>query len=70
MVVKQAKLALLLGPMGPFISERGWRDGRGFRDSVHRQFWISYSDVVAQESGVTGVVQVNGRVRDKLEAER
>jgi leucyl-tRNA synthetase len=62
-------LALLLSPMAPFIAEEVWQMVLGYPDSVHRQPWPEYDEAKAKEPIVTIVVQVNGRIRDKLQAE-
>ncbi len=62
-------MTLLLSPIAPFITEEVWQTVLGYRDSVHRQAWPVYDSALAQEEQVTIVVQVNGRVRDRLQVE-
>ena len=62
-------LTLMLSPMAPFISEEVWQNVLGNRESVHRQAWPSYDEALAAEPSVTIVVQVNGRVRERLHVE-
>jgi leucyl-tRNA synthetase len=59
-------LVLLLAPFAPHITEELWQR-RGGADSVHRQSWPTYDLSAAREATVTVVVQVNGRVRDRIE---
>ena len=59
-------LVLLLAPFAPHITEELWQR-RGGADSVHRQSWPRYDPDLARETKVTVVVQVNGKVRDRLE---
>ena len=60
------KLLLLLSPMAPHISEELWeRTGREF--SIHSQQLPSWDPELATDEVVTLVVQVNGRLRDRLE---
>ena len=60
------KLLLLLAPMAPHISEELWeRTGREF--SIHNQPLPSWDPELATDEVVTLVVQVNGRLRDRLE---
>lgn len=59
-------ITLLLAPIAPFISEEIWRGALGHDDSVHLQSWPKYDDDIAAEEEITLVVQVNGRVRDRL----
>ena len=60
------KLLLLLAPMAPHVAEELWEQtGRAY--SVHRQSWPEWDPDLAADEVVTLVVQVNGRVRDKIE---
>ena len=60
------KLLLLLAPMAPHVTEELWEQtGRAY--SVHRQAWPQWDPDLAADEVVTLVVQVNGRVRDKIE---
>ena len=59
-------LLLLLAPMAPHISEELWeRTGREF--SIHNQPLPPWDPELATDEVVTLVVQVNGRLRDRLE---
>ena len=56
---------LLLAPFAPHIAEELWaRLGGPY--SVHRQAWPTWDEALAAEEMVTLVVQVDGRVRDRL----
>jgi len=58
-------LVLLLAPGAPHIAEELWeRLGKPY--SVHLQAWPNYDPALAAEETVELVVQVNGRVRDRL----
>ena len=60
------KLLLLLAPIAPHISEELWeRTGHDY--SVHSQLLPEWDRALAADEVFTLVVQVNGRVRDKLE---
>jgi leucyl-tRNA synthetase len=59
-------LLLLLAPMAPYISEELW-SATGHTDSVHDQCWPEYDPLLIVDDMFTVVVQVNGKVRDKLE---
>jgi leucyl-tRNA synthetase len=58
-------LLLVLAPIAPFLTEELW-----FRlalpYSIHQQAWPSWDERLAAAESVTVVVQVNGKVRDKL----
>jgi len=59
-------LLLLLAPACPHIAEELWaRTGRPY--SIHQQPWPAWDEAVAAEETITLVVQVNGKVRDKIE---
>jgi leucyl-tRNA synthetase len=60
-------LVLMMAPMAPFIAEELWRTVLGGRGSVHQQRWPGFDPDLAREETVTMVVQVDGRVRDRIE---
>ncbi len=66
-VVKEGleALILLLAPFTPHITEELWR-AIGHTDSVHQQPWPVYDENALAEDEVTVVVQVNGRVRERI----
>jgi leucyl-tRNA synthetase len=59
-------LLLLLAPFTPHITEELWHR-LGKTESIHLQSWPRWDEAVAAEETVTLVVQVNGRVRDRIE---
>ncbi|MCA9896830.1 MAG: leucine--tRNA ligase [Ardenticatenaceae bacterium] len=59
-------MARLLAPIAPFIAEEVWCTVLGNSESVHRQDWPSYDEALTQNDEVTIVVQVNGKVRDRI----
>jgi leucyl-tRNA synthetase len=60
-------LVLLLAPMAPFIAEELWREVLGGQGSVHRQRWPEFDPDLTREETTIMVVQVDGRVRDRIE---
>jgi len=66
-------LLLMLAPETPHIAEELWQLRRGrseFRadESIHVQAWPAWDAEWAKAQAITLVVQVNGKVRDKIEA--
>jgi leucyl-tRNA synthetase len=60
-------LVLMMAPMAPFIAEELWREALGGRESVHLEAWPEFDPGLAREETVILVVQVDGRVRDRIE---
>jgi leucyl-tRNA synthetase len=59
-------LLLVLAPIAPFMAEELWmRWGRPY--SIHQQKFPKYDAALAAEEVFTLVIQVNGKVRGKLE---
>jgi leucyl-tRNA synthetase len=60
-------LLLLLAPTAPHMAEELW--GRaGYKYSVHNQPWPVWDESMVTSDEFTMVVQVNGKVRDRLTA--
>ncbi len=58
-------LALLLAPLAPYLAEELWAyQGGGF--SVHQQAWPQFDESLITEAQVELVVQINGKVRDRV----
>ena len=58
-------LVLLLAPVAPHISEELW-ERRGEPYSVHQQRWPAYDETLARAEMITLVLQVDGKVRDRI----
>ncbi len=58
-------MLLLLAPIVPHITEELWEQ-RGKVYSIHQQDWPTWDDEVAKEDEVTLIVQINGKVRDRI----
>ncbi len=58
-------LLLLLAPMTPHIAAEAWE--RRHDDHIHRYPWPVADPALAAEQSVTMVIQVNGKVRDRVE---
>ena len=60
-------LLLLMAPFTPHIAEELWvRTGHEY--SIHNQEWPTWDESLTQEETITLVVQINGKVRDKIPA--
>ena len=58
-------LVLLLAPLAPYVSEELWeRSGHSY--SVHQQALPTWDEEQTRDEEVTLVLQVNGKVRDKI----
>jgi len=68
-------LLLLLAPFTPHISEELWQKyfvqggTLNIRNSIHYQLWPKWNPKLVKEETITLVIQVNGKVRDKVEVE-
>mgnify|MGYP005844901673 CR=1 FL=1 len=58
-------LLLLLAPSAPHITEELWAR-RGLPYSIHSQPWPAWDEALVAEEQITLVVQIDGRVRDRL----
>ncbi|MEA2641512.1 MAG: leucyl-tRNA synthetase [Chloroflexota bacterium] len=61
-------LVLLIAPSAPHFAEELWHR-LGHRDSVHLQHWPTYDEAMTQDPTVMLIIQVNSKVRDKVEVE-
>jgi leucyl-tRNA synthetase len=62
-------VAQMLAPLAPFAAEELWREDLGHPESVHVSSWPSFDPDLAREDTVVLVVQVDGKVRDRVEIE-
>jgi len=58
-------LLLLLAPVCPHIAEELWQQ-TGHEYSIHNQSWPRWNKELAKEEEITLVVQVNGKLRDRI----
>lgn len=66
-VLKEAvkNLLLLLAPFAPFITEELW-EAIGGKGSIHKQSWPVYDLQAIAEEEVEIVIQVNGRIKERM----
>jgi leucyl-tRNA synthetase len=55
----------LLAPSAPHLAEELW-SRMGHPYSVHNEAWPEYDEELAKEEEITLVIQVNGKLRDKV----
>jgi leucyl-tRNA synthetase len=60
-------MALLIAPFAPHLAEELW-ERLGEPYSVHEQPWPEWDEAWVAEETITLVVQVNGKVRDRMQA--
>lgn len=58
----------LLAPFAPHLSEEIWRNVLGHRTSIHLEQWPKYNPKMLKAETFTLVIQINGKVRDTMEA--
>jgi leucyl-tRNA synthetase len=63
------KIVLLLSPFAPHVCEEIW-EKMGYDTLLSRSPWPGYDHDLAQEETVTIVIQVNGKLRDRIDVER
>ena len=61
-------LIKLMSPVAVHLTEEVWHD-LGAEGSIHEQKWPEWDENLAKASSITLVVQVNGKVKDKIEAD-
>ena len=59
-------LVQLLSPIAPHLSEEIWSI-LGYDDSIFDQSWLTYDSSLVLDDIITIVIQVNGKVRGKIE---
>ena len=58
-------LLLLLAPTAPHLTEELWQQ-TGHDYSIHNQSWPVWDEELAREEELTLIVQVNGKLRDRI----
>jgi len=58
-------LMLLLAPTAPHLTEELWQQ-TGHAYSIHNQRWPQWDEELAKNEEITLVVQVNGKLRDRI----
>jgi len=68
LAVVSEKLVLMLAPFAPHMTEELWNK-MGHKDTVHRAKWPVFSKEAAKKDEITIVIQINGKVRDKIDVD-
>ena len=58
----------LMSPVAVYLTEEAWHE-LGGEGSIHNQPWCSWDENLAKSSSMTLVVQINGKVKDKIEVD-
>ena len=61
-------LIKLMSPVAVHLTEEAWHD-LGAKTSIHDEPWCEWDKNLAKASSITLVVQVNGKVKDKIEVD-
>lgn len=61
-------LMKLMSPVAVHLTEEAWHD-LGGKTSIHEEPWCEWDENLAKASSITLIVQVNGKLRDKIEAD-
>jgi leucyl-tRNA synthetase len=61
------RLLLVLAPMAPHLAAEAWERRHGPGSDIHRQPWPTADPELVRQETATLVVQVNGKLRDRLE---
>jgi leucyl-tRNA synthetase len=57
----------ILSPFAPHLTEELWFEA-GFKEMCSQQKWPKYDEKLIEEKNILLIVQINGKVRDKIEA--
>jgi leucyl-tRNA synthetase len=64
-----SSILLLLAPLTPHVTAELWEHLHPGEPSVHLQPWPAFDPELVRQDTVTMVVQVNGKVRDRIEVD-
>lgn len=59
----------LIAPFAPFIAESIW-ETFGYTHSIHQESWPTFSKQLTVDDEITIVIQVNGKIREKIISNR
>ena len=61
-------LMKLMSPVAVHLTEEAWHE-LGGEGSIHNQEWLKWDENLSKSSSITLVVQINGKVKDKIEVD-
>ena len=61
-------LLKLMSPVAVHLTEEAWHE-LGATTSIHDEKWLEWDENLAKASSITLVVQVNGKVKDKIDVD-
>ena len=61
-------LLKLMSPVAVHLTEEAWHE-LGAKTSIHDEKWLEWDENLAKASSITLVVQINGKVKDKIEVD-
>ncbi|HKL74854.1 MAG TPA: leucine--tRNA ligase, partial [Halanaerobiales bacterium] len=59
------KILILLAPFAPHMTEELWHE-IGYEGSIHECDWPDYKEKALKKEEITIVIQINGKVRDRI----
>ncbi|MFA5084178.1 MAG: leucine--tRNA ligase [Candidatus Paceibacterota bacterium] len=63
------KFLKLLAPFAPFLAEELW-EKIGHKNSIHSEKWPEYNPELIKEENFELIIQINGKLRDKVSVSR
>jgi leucyl-tRNA synthetase len=63
------KFVIMLSPFAPHLAEELW-EMLGYKKSILKQKWPAYDEKLIQEETWQLIIQINGKVRDKIEVKK
>jgi len=63
------KLLLVMAPMAPHVTAEAWERRHGEGSRIHQESWPTFDTSLVTDERVTMVVQVDGKVRERLEVD-
>jgi leucyl-tRNA synthetase len=61
-------LVTLLSPLAPFVAEELW-EKLGHKESIFKESWPKFDPKLIKDEKIELVIQINGKIRDKIEAD-